>query len=338
MGKLAWVKKLLEKRDWFLRILSRIEEKTWLGNKIRNKWTRWLNFSGSYTFIDRSKGSQRLVIILAGYKEFLWSLTLDRIARFVPSDIDVCIMSSGLYSARLAELAECHGWSYIYTKVNKVSLVQNLAITVHNPAQGIYKLDEDIFISEGFFDSLLEGYLRIKEERLYNPGFCAPVINVNSYSYITFLRSIAVDEEYRDKFGELTYAADMKAFSDGEAAKWLWQKSLPFDEVASYIASQPFSYSAVPHRFNIGAILFERELWQAVGGLRTGLINGGLGLDEEHLCKDCIDINRQILVVHNIFTGHFSFGPQTAAMTKYLPEIYSQLCIKEINKITSTLA
>ncbi|MBP5973261.1 hypothetical protein HW132_11070 [Brasilonema sp. CT11] len=38
-----------------------------------------------------------------------------------------------------------------------------LAIAVHKQAKWIYKLDEDIFISEAFFDSLLEGYLHIKD-------------------------------------------------------------------------------------------------------------------------------------------------------------------------------
>lgn len=324
MAILTRVKKALEKRDWPLRILSSI------GQKITKNWTRRLNFGGSYTFIDRSKGSQRLLIVLAGYKEFLWPFTLDRLTKFVPSDIDVCILSAGLYSAPLAELAERHGWSYLYTKANKVSLVQNLAIAAHKEAKWIYKLDEDIFISEGFFDSLLEGYLRSKKEGLYNPGFCSPILNVNGYSYINLLKIIGAEDEYRDKFGELKRAAhNIKAHSDPEAAKWLWQKSLPFDEVASYVRSQPFNYSAAPHQFSIGAILFERELWETVGGLRTSLHEGVLGIDEEYLCKDCIALSRPIVVIHNLFAGHFSFGPQEPAMKAYLHEIYPQLSVKE---------
>ncbi len=317
------IQKALNKRDWPLRIISSI------AHDLKEKRIKWLNFSGSYTFIDRSKGSQRLLIILAGYKSFLWPFTLERIAKFAPSDIDVCILSSGLYSAPLAELAERQGWSYLYTKANKVSLVQNLAIAAHKEAKWIYKLDEDIFISEGFFEDLLEGYLRIKEEGLYNPGFCAPVLNVNGYSYINFLKTINADEEYRNKFGELKRAVNgIKAHSDGEAAKWLWQKSLPFDEVASHMRSQPFNYSAAPHQFSIGAILFEREFWEEVGGLRTSLHEGVLGIDEENLCQDCMKFSRPILVVHNLFAGHFSFGPQEPAMRQYLPEIYPQLSLK----------
>lgn len=338
MGKLTWAKKLIERCDWPQNMLWNIEESTWLGHKIHHKWTNWLNFSGSYSFIDRSKGNQRLLVILAGYKDFLWSLTIDRMARFLPSDIDVCVVSSGLFSTGLVAMAERYGWSYLYTEANKVSLVQNLAISLHPKAEWIYKLDEDIFISEGFFDSLLEGYLRIEAEDLYNPGLCSPVVNVNGYSYITFLKSIGADEEYRERFGELKYAAQgIKAHGEGEAAKWLWQKSLPFDEVASHLRSLPFNYSTVPHRFSIGAILFERKLWETVGGLRNGLRNGGLGLDEEYLCKDCIELSRPIFVIHNVFAGHFSFGPQSDAMKEYLPTIYSQLCVREAVKVLSLM-
>lgn len=295
-----------------------------------SKWTKWLNFGGSHTFIDRSKGSQRLLVLIAGYKSYLWPVTLKRVAKFVPSDIDVCIVSSGLYSAPLAELAMQYNWSYLSTKDNKVALVQNLAIAKHTEAKWIYKIDEDMFISENFFDLLLEGYLRVQEEGLYSPGFCSPLINLNGYSYISFLKSIGADDEYKAKFGELKHATGgIKAYSDGEAAKWLWEKSLPFDEVARFFASRPFEYSAVPHRFSIGAILLERELWEAIGGFTVPLRGAGLGMDEEFLCKSCVNLSRVMIVIHNVFAGHFSFFPQEASMKEYLPKIYSQISLPE---------
>lgn len=320
-GKLKW---LLSHHDWPLWLLTTV------GFKL-NKWcVNRLNFNGDHTFIDRSTGSNRLLVVLAGYKSILWPLTLTRIAKFVPSDVDVCIVSSGLYSEQLAEMAAEHGWSYLYTKLNKVALPQNLAVIKHPKAKWIYKLDEDIFISENFFDRLLEGYLYVKKEGLYDPGFCAPLLNINGYSYISFLRSINADDEYKAKFGELKHAAgDVKAYYDGEAAKWLWQKSLPFDDVAQYIADQPFKYSASPHRFSIGAILFEREFWEAIGGFRVSLKEGCLGIDESYLCQSCVEMSRVMIVIHNLFAGHFAFGFQSSAMTEYLPEIYPQLCLKE---------
>ncbi|GAB1545547.1 hypothetical protein NUACC21_82230 [Scytonema sp. NUACC21] len=323
----ANLKRILKRRDWPLCLV------TGLGRKVNRRCVRWLNFTGSHKFINRSQGSDRLLLILAGYKSFLWPLTLTRIAEFAPPDMDVCVLSSGLYSEQLAEIAEAYGWSYLYTKLNKVPLVQNLAIAKYPKAKWIYKLDEDIFISENFFEKLLEGYISVKNEGLYDPGFCSPLLNVNGYSYISFLKTIHADDEYRAKFGELKHAVnEIKAFNDGEAAKWLWKKSLPFDQVAQYIAAQPFKYSTSPHRFSIGAILFEREFWEKIGGFRTPLVEGGLGMDEEYLCKDCIEMSRVMVVIHNLFAGHFSFGPQASTMKDYLQEIYPQLSIKKSEK------
>ena len=52
--------------------------------------------SSNYIFIDRSKGSDKLCIILAGYKEPLWDEVFFRIEAAAPNDLDVCIMTSGL--------------------------------------------------------------------------------------------------------------------------------------------------------------------------------------------------------------------------------------------------
>ena len=96
---------------------------------------------GKYTFINRKKDSEKLCIILAGYKQFLWEDVFGRIEKYVPKDIDVCIVSSGLYSEELAKIAEKNDWSYLSVKQNKVSLAQNIAINLFEKATMIYKLD-----------------------------------------------------------------------------------------------------------------------------------------------------------------------------------------------------
>ena len=49
--------------------------------KERNKKKR---VKGKYTFIDRKKNSDRLCIILAGYKQFLWEDVFGRIEKYAP--------------------------------------------------------------------------------------------------------------------------------------------------------------------------------------------------------------------------------------------------------------
>lgn len=311
----AGTKRLFKHPDWPLVVARRA------GRELDRALTRKLNFGGRYEFSDRSKGSDKVVIVVAGYKEYLWDVTLARIAKFGPKDIDVCIVCPAARPSRLMDVAAANGWSLLRTRANKLALAQNLAVQAHPRAQWIYKLDEDIFISEGYFQNLHEGYLRIRSQGVHDPGFCAPLLNVNGYSYAVFVRTLGIKEEYRAKFGELKSACmGVRAHWDPEAARWLWEKSLPFDEVAQFLRSQAFEYSVVPHRFSIGAIFFERAFWQEIGGFRTSMVDGELGVEEEDLCCKCVALSRPMCVVHTTFAGHFAFGPQESGMRAFLDE------------------
>jgi hypothetical protein len=280
-----------------------------------------LNFSGEFELADRSRGSEELLIVVAGYKPALWPFTLARLERFAPERIDVCIVSPGMRSAELEALAERAGWSYLSTTENALALAQNLAVKHHPRARWLHKVDEDILVGEGHFERLLEGYRRVQGDGRYAPGFCAPLLNVNGFSYRLFLEARGLEGAYLERFGELRQAAaDIHAHFDGEAALWLWRHSVPFDAVAREIAARPFGYSAVPHRFSIGAILLERSLWEEIGGFLV-VPRGGLGREEEHLCKECLGLSRPAVVIHDVFAGHFSFGPQDAVMHPALPEL-----------------
>ncbi|QNK58369.1 hypothetical protein [Paenibacillus sp. PAMC21692] len=272
-----------------------------------------------YKFIDRSKGSNKLLVVLAGYKEYLWPYTLQRIAHYTPENIDICVTSAGKYCNNLAEWAERYGWSYLSTNINDVSLSQNLAIFEHLQAEWIYKLDEDMFVSGSFFDSLLSGFEMIESEGLYRPGFVAPLINVNGYSYVEFLKILGIQNKYKEIFGELIYSAnEIKCHTDGNAAVWLWEHSLPFENIAEKLSENQFNYSVVPHRFSIGAILFKRSFWREIGGFLYSAKEGILGTDEAELCRRCMDASKVMCVAHNVFAGHFSFYHQEDDMKQFL--------------------
>ena len=53
--------------------------------KERNKKKR---VKGNYKFIDRKKDNEKLCIILAGYKQFLWEDVFGRIEKYVSQDIE----------------------------------------------------------------------------------------------------------------------------------------------------------------------------------------------------------------------------------------------------------
>ena len=98
----------------------------------------------------------------------------------MPSDVDVCVMTSGLVNEELKQIAADHDWSYLSTSVNHLSVVQNIAIECHPKAKWIYKLDEDMFLTKGFFEAMLDTYKELESNTLYKPAFVSPLINVSA--------------------------------------------------------------------------------------------------------------------------------------------------------------
>ena len=114
--------------------------------------------NAKYKFANRQNGKDKLLIIIAGYKKYTYESVFSRVEKYVLADTDVCIVSSGLYDQRLSEIALKNKWSYLSLERNCVCLAQNVAILLHPHAQYIYKMDEDIFITQGCMDKMFETY------------------------------------------------------------------------------------------------------------------------------------------------------------------------------------
>jgi hypothetical protein len=291
-----------------------------LSDSVRWRAERRLSHHGERDFVDRSQGREELLLVLAGYKPYLWPYTLARLERFVPAHVDVCIVSPGVAPPELAELAARNGWSSLRTRRNSLCLAQNLAIAAHPQARYIHKLDEDVVIGAGHLERLRAGYDAVAAEGRFRPGFAAPVLNVNGFSYRPFLEELDLLGEYRERFGEPLQASVLGApvQTSGEVARWLWEQSIPFDAVAARFAARPFGYTAIPHRFSIGSFVMERDLWEAFGGFAAHPL-GDLGRDELQLCRECAERSRVPVMLHDVFAGHWSFGPQEPAMRAALP-------------------
>ncbi len=275
-------------------------------------------------FIDRSKGSDKLCIVLAGYKDYLSDSVFGRIKAFIPADIDVCVITSGLFSDVISKMCEENGWSYLSTKENNVCLVQNIAIKSHPSAKYIFKLDEDIFVTKGFFEKMMEAFLKEKTGD-YRVGVLAPLLPVNGYGHLKILKELNLVDKYTELFERPVYAAgaDRKIESDPESAKFFWGQDgyVPsIDKLNEMFASKPVTCSPCSIRFSIGAILFERETIEDMGYFTVERDISGMAQDEIELCSYCMLKSRPILVCENTVVGHFSFGPQTAGMKEY----YSQ--------------
>lgn len=276
---------------------------------------------GKYKFLDNKKDSSDLCIILAGYKKFLWSEVFYRIKKFAYKKLDICVISSGLFSQELYDMCKKNNWSYLSTKDNKVTLAQNIAIKLFPKAENIFKLDEDILVCENFFSGLKNAYEKIEKDERIKPGMILPILPINGYGHIRFLEKLGLLRDFEKKFGKTYYssAVDNKIMLDTEMANYIWNKSYELDKLAKEFYNDKFSYSTCPIRISIGAIYFKRDFFEEMGMFAVDSTTG-LGLDEVQICTYCLEVSRPIVVSENILAGHFCFGPQNEAMKKLYNE------------------
>lgn len=277
---------------------------------------------GNYKFVDRKKDNDKMCIILAGYKQFLWDDVFGRIKKYISKDIDVCIVSSGLYSEELDKIALDNDWSYLSVKQNKVTLVQNIAINLFPKAEFIYKLDEDMFVTKNFFSQLMRTYEEVERNSCYKVGFVAPLIPINDYAYARVIEKVGLVNSFEKKFGKIKcdWAPTSEVITNPEIATYLWGKNekklRDLDELAKTFSKNDFEYSICPIRFSIGAILFSRDLWTEMGYFEVAM-GTNMGRDETQICNHVFADSRVIVVSENTIVGHFSYGKQTEKMKEY---------------------
>ena len=294
--------------------LKAIKDKRDFKNKTKTK----------HIFINRSNNNKKLCIVLAGYKKFLYDNIFFRLKSFLPDDVDVCIMTSGLYSKEIEEMCETNKWSYLSTKANNVSLIQNLAITLHPEAEYIYKIDEDIFITKNFFEKMYKTLLHAETESQYKVGFVAPLIPINGYGHLRILETLDLVKEYEKRFEKPLYCAGPSRMVENnpDVAKFLWggNKTTPIpqiDKLNELFEKNPFKFSVCPIRFSIGAILFKRDSWLDMGMYSVNRKTNAMGQDEYDFCCLAMSKSRAIIVSENTVVGHLSFGKQNEEMKNY---------------------
>jgi hypothetical protein len=283
-----------------------------------------------FRFDDRRHGSSTLICMLAGYKPDLWSAVLPRLEAALP-EADVCIVSAGRRVEQLSAICATKGWSYLSTYTNDVSLAQNVCYSLHRDARMIVKIDEDMFLLPDTIVKVLDEYVNIKAEGIYDPGFVAPAIPLNGFSYRAILDSLDLLEEYESRFGTARIAtAGIPIQTDPIVARWIWERTGPLAMTATKLAAQGRRRLACPIQFSIGLIAFEREFWELIGFFkvyRHRLLArlSTLGGDEAYLCSRGLELSRPAIVTTATVAGHFSFGPQYAGQKALLmdrPDIF----------------
>lgn len=279
--------------------------------------------NGENIFIDRRKNSKGLLIILAGYKPYLFEDVFARVKAFAPKELDICITSSGLFNDMLNKIAAENNWSYLSTAKNNIPLAQNFSISIHENAEFIFKMDEDIFVTAGSFETIFKTFNYVQTHGHYNVGFVAPLIPINGYCHVRLLEKLGLLETYEKKFEPVLYGAQSQRMieKNPDVAKFFWGEGeiVPsIDAMNAAFQIQKIDYSVCSVRFSIGFILFHRNLWESMGGWRMPPPNNsGLGIDEEQICIFCVALSLGMIVAENAVVGHLSFGQQNAAMKEY---------------------
>lgn len=275
--------------------------------------------SCDYKFINRKKDKDKLCIVLSGYKEFLWENIYERLNKYTPDDVEVCLCSAGQYSEALCEIAERNNWSYLSVPVNSVSLTQNICISIFEKANWIYKMDEDMFVTQGAFENMYAIAQEIISSGKYDFGVCSPLIPVNAIGYRYILEKYEKLFEYEKLFGKAYVGGSVQREIEKNplAAAYMWgEGEMPqLDDIAKDFR-EVCEYRLCTTRLSIGLILFQRELWNRMQGFVV-YGNMDLGVDEEDVNAFCINDSKVIGIAMNAIVGHFGFGKQTGEMKKY---------------------
>jgi hypothetical protein len=310
-----------------------LKKLTYLRNKYLPYWvpqnrTRRARLKSTFTFINKQQGHKELLILLCGHKPLLADAYFKRILAYTPANVDVCIVCPG-HTAHpsLFAVSERHNWSILFCHKNVVTIAMNIAITQHPQADFIYKMDEDIFITKEYFQGMRSLRAAMQQNEMYDVAFFAPLLNVNGYSYHRVLDLLQKKEEYAGRFGPIKSACiDIPVWGNGEAAQFMWDIIYPLDNTAELLYTEKAAFTVCPHRFSIGAIAFEKTVWEAMDYFITGE-EGWLGLDEIQLAEYAAREAKHIIVSDEVLAGHFAFGPQYAAMSEYLSENPDMLAI-----------
>ncbi len=275
-------------------------------------------------FDDRRTGAPTVVAMLAGYKPDLWPFVMPRFKAALAPGADVCLVSPGMRHDFLEGLCRAEGWSYLSTATNDVALAQNVCYRMHESADMIVKLDEDMFLLPNTISELLSEYDRIKAEGVVNPGCLAPMIPLNGFCYRYLLEMLGLLEEYEDRFGTAKIATSGLALHENPvAARWIWENTAPLEATAAQLTDIGRQELLSPIQFSIGLIAFERKFWEQIGYFTVSRHKhlakmSTLGGDEACLCAAATVHARPVVVTTAALAGHFSFGPQFSAMSDLL--------------------
>jgi len=283
------------------------------------------------------KGTKATIYVLLGKYHELWDVVLERLYYYNEGFDVILVNPGGFQSDKALALSKNYKFSYIEFIPNNIEAAQNYVIYHVIDSPIVIKLDDDVFLTKFTIKNMIRTYLRLKEEGL-DIGFIAPVLNVNNVSFYYFLKTLGLLEEYSKIFEKPIFAkhwTNQRIWYDPEVAKWIWERSIPLNEIAKIFAEKNKGlYEYIPVRFSISCILFERTfLLRHYGFSSPGprvsiniqgkvrnmpLIWGTVIQGDEDSINFYADNEKyaRILALDS-FAGHLSYYPQQEVMLKW---------------------
>ncbi|MBR3306723.1 MAG: hypothetical protein IKI75_05660 [Lachnospiraceae bacterium] len=272
-------------------------------------------------FYDQRTGADNLLMIVAGFQEYYWETVLERVREdqrlFTEAlDVCVCVPKGNDRIDGLREICKKNKWSFLHITDNQLAKAQNIVLFLHDKAQWIYKIDEDIILPRDYFTRMKRGYAEAGPRLRHRVGFLAPVLNINFCGTEVFLKSLDLEEKCAAELGDFIYGSD-GSFLSPAMGVWIWEKCTPFDMVAKeFERINEGKFACCTTRFSVGAFLMLREFWEDMGGFEVAP-EGVLGREEEQMNERCINKVCVMAMDCSILAGHLGFGWQKDAVHQF---------------------
>jgi len=273
-----------------------------------------------YKFENRSNGTKEMCYVMAGWKPQLWDMVFEHLMLFVPKDMDVCIISGGGAIERYFLKLQQEITGLISQIKRDIGRIQNIVISLHPQAEMIYKMDEDMLVTEGSFEAIKRTHDMASKR--YDVGFAGPVIPINSYGYVRSLELANKIDDYEENFGPAKYIyAEQLLTSDiwinADVAEYMW-RAIDIDVLNEKLQQNKDDYRVCPYYFNIGFIAFTREVWEDMDYFWVFDPKSiAIGTDEKQFHEYVWANNKVIAVSENSVVGHFSAGGTEERMTAF---------------------
>ena len=248
-------------------------------------------YSSKYKVEGQIRNKEQMLYVLSGYKPYLWNDVFERVKAFQTPELEVCVVSSGKYCDELSCLCKDNGWIYVSTELNNICVASNIVMRLFPKAEYIFKLDEDIYLPKDYFADMLYAYKEIEKVTPGEIGYICPALPLGFYGMHDFLIRKNCLDEYNEKFGKHYVGGTLlnPAFRKHVGVdEFIWKKIGIFDDCAEEYKKSGLDFEPCVTRSGIAAILFKRQFWDTMGGLKkprgAGLGDAG---DEGQITAYC---------------------------------------------------